>query len=160
MRKLSVVGALLFVVASAQAQIVSLPKVLSKGIYKFAGRCTQLTVLKYQFPYQCQDFMGLTTSDPSKPIFVFALAGGKSWLYFASGPAATSPGRMVFPVAKMIDSVVDREYDYPGECVISGMLDAVTVHCTMWRDDSRQEITRQIEFVGSGSWAFSKGASP
>jgi hypothetical protein len=160
MRKFCIVGALLFVVASAQAQIVPLPKALSEGIYKFAGRCTQLTVLKYQFPYQCENFMGITTSDPSKPIFVFALTGGKTWLYFASGPAAISPGRMVFPVAKMIDSVVQRKYVYPGECVVSGMLDAVTVHCTMWRDDSHQEITRQIEFVGSGSWAFSKGTSP
>jgi hypothetical protein len=105
--------------------------------------------------------MGIVVDDPMLPNFVFSVAG-KAWLYHVSGPAVFSQDGAVatYPVTEMIDLVVERKYVYPGECVMSAKIGEPLLHCTMWRDASHSEVTREIEFSGNGTWLFSRKGNP
>ena len=153
--------ALMLCAAVVSAQPAPAPLKLSSGTYKFFGECTRLSVLTNEFPYQCANYMGIVADDPSLPNFVFFVEG-KTWLYRVSGPALFSQDGALatYPVAEMFDMVVERKYVYPGQCVMSARIGEPLVRCTMWRDLSHNEITREIEFSGNGTWMFSRKDAP
>ena len=156
-KKIPHILALLATSTVANAQQESAPLKLSSGVYKFAGQCTELTLLGREAPLQCKDFMGIVANDPAAPQFVFALEEGGPWLY-ETGPAAfSSDGSVaIYPIKTMLDLAANRAYPHPGECVMSARVGDPLVRCTLWNDSSQAVVLRQIVFVGNGTWAFSR----
>lgn len=115
---------------------------LPSGTYKFAGRCLRVTVL------------------------AIALKAQKAaWQYQITSPGTMSEdGQAVsYSVSSMIalaSSIeASRGYSYPGECLMSTRVGEPLLRCTMWRDSTRHDVTREVIFEGNGSWVFNWATS-
>jgi hypothetical protein len=138
---------------------------LSSGTYRFAGRCAKMTVTSHDVTPDCGTTLGIIANDPNRPTFVIVLRDGKTaWEYQVIGAGVLSDdGKvMTYAISSMIDleATADqtREYTYPGECVNSVRVGEPLLRCTMWSDDKRTEVTREVIFEGNGTWAFSRAA--
>lgn len=135
------------------------PAKLSSGSYKFAGQCSKLTKLSHDITTECGNYLAIIAKNPEMPTFIIPLKVRQAaWQYITDKPGTMSPdGKQVsYPVGALVDMSANMQYTYPGECVMSVRRGEPLLHCTMWRDESRGEIVREIIFEGTGNWVFDK----
>jgi hypothetical protein len=138
--------------ASAHAQDV---KTLSLGTYRAEGKCAKVVSLGSAVAPSCDHFMGVQVELTTKPMFIFPFTSGeKSWFFVASGQSSADDGRSVYKIEKLYDAALNAEFSYPaGECEITT---GPTVHCTVWKDESRITVAKEIVFASSGQWLHQK----
>jgi hypothetical protein len=141
------------------------PARLSSGTYKFAGRCAKMTVFTQDLTSDCGTYLGIVAKDPDRPLFIIPRRDSRSaWQYQVTTPGVLSEdGKvMTYKISSMIDMAASleasREYLYPGECVNSVRIGEPLLRCTMWRDEKRTEVTREVVFEGNGNWLFDRSS--
>jgi hypothetical protein len=131
--------------------LLSVVKALSLGTYRAEGKCTKVVYLGSITVPSCDHFMGVQVDISTKPMFIFPFtSGGKSWFFVTSGQSSANDGRSVYKIEKLYDAALNAEFSYPsGECEITT---GPTVHCSVWKDESRTMVAREVVFTGSGQW--------
>ena len=134
---------------------------LSSGGYRFAGRCAKMVISKDDMTSSCGNFLGIVAKNPELPLFIVPLSDhSTAWEYQITTPGVLSDDEatVTYSISSMIDMRARQEYFYPGECVMSVRPGEPLLHCTMWRDATRAEITREVIFEGNGQWVFDRGS--
>ena len=136
------------------------PAQLSRGVYKFGGRCAKLTVFGIDKSADCGTFLGVIATDPARPVFILPTEQGQStWQVHVGSPGVLSPSgdSVTYEVASVLDLKARLEFRDPGVCVMSVKRGEPLLVCTTWSDESHQHVRREITFEGNGQMAFDRG---
>lgn len=132
---------------------------LSKGAYRMEGKCARTFYLGASSQPACQSYMGISTTDPALPMFIFPLEG-TTWFFVSSGLIKVSEDNSAatYAISKLFDQALGAEFRYAeGECELSMRGSAPVVRCTVWKDKERTTVARELLFASSGMWRFSRG---
>jgi hypothetical protein len=145
-------------VAVVQLSVANDKFALSRGTYRIEGTCERTVFLGADATPICKSFAGIDAKNPDAPIFIFPLEGS-AWFFVSSGMVAVSADNAVatYKIYKLFDQMLNAEFSYNnGECEFSMKDTAPAIRCTLWKGNEKSTIAREISFVGSGTWQFSK----
>ncbi len=131
---------------------------LSKGAYRMEGKCERAYYLGASSQPTCQSYMGISTTDPALPMFMFPLER-TTWFFVSSGLTKVSEDNSAatYAISKLYDEALGVEFPYAaGECELSMRGSAPVVRCTVWKDKERTTVARELLFASSGMWRFSR----
>jgi hypothetical protein len=92
-------------------------------------------------------------------LFVFPLEQN-AWFFVSAGLSKMTDDNSaaVYKISELFDQALGAKFAYPeGECELSMRSLGPVVRCTLWKDSERTTVARELIFVSSGMWQFSRG---